>query len=114
MDGDHEPLADPDQEKITRHPRISGPGSMSFVGEDGQTVKMATAYIPVSHEALLDSGRHTCGPQCPPPATMTGAASRTADLRFRLRRYWHPWWWRLTHVHEFRIVHRSEIREWDE
>lgn len=75
--------------------------------EPGQVYKM-TAHMPVPHGVLVDLPGHVCGPGCPSPFT-SGPASRTADFRYRLRRYWHPWWWTLRHLHEYRIVHRSRI-----
>jgi hypothetical protein len=73
-----------------------------------QVAKMVT-WVPISHEWLLDSGMHQCDASCPPPYMPPPVPLRTR-LRYRLRFIL----WPVRHLHEYRLVHRDDIRDWRE
>jgi hypothetical protein len=71
------------------------------------TVTRATAYIPVSHEMLLDSLDHQCDDACPPPWVPPPISWQRRTVN-RLRSVA----WRIKRLPGYRLVHRDDIRGW--
>lgn len=60
---------------------------------------------PVSHELLVDSGGHVCGPDCPLPEPPYVPAP--VSIGVRLRRRARRAWWAVRRVPGLRLVHRD-------
>jgi len=68
-----------------------------------------SAYVPISHDFLVDFSSHVCDDTCPPlyvPAPV--------PWRRRLHYTMRSWWWRLRRIPGYRLVHKDDIRRDDD
>jgi hypothetical protein len=70
-------------------------------------VKRWTHFLPVSHEALLDTGTHVCGDTCPPPPAPLTRRQRIRNRVLALR-------WRLRRLSGYRLAHKDDLRSEDD
>ena len=76
------------------------------------TAHNLSAWVPVSHEMLVDSGGHVCGPGCPPPEPPW--TPTPVPLATRLRRRGRRAWWWVKGIRSLRLVHKDRVdRECD-
>lgn len=70
----------------------------------GLVVTKMPAYLPVSHEALIDSGTHTCDGSCPPPYVPP-----PIPLRRRVQAWFDTIAWRIRRLPGYRLVHKDDM-----
>jgi|1185.fasta_scaffold1707728_2 hypothetical protein len=80
------------------------------MAESTPTIRKIGAYIPINHELLLDSGRHTCDDACPAPQSPP-----PVPLARRLQSKARSLWWQMKRLPGYRLAHKDDIGGgWDE
>lgn len=77
------------------------------MAEPTLTVHRSTAFVPVTHDQLVDYTDHECDTSCPPPWTPP-----VIPLKRRVQARLRGIWWRIRRLPGYRIAHKEDIRGW--